>query len=161
MPDMLVNLYQLPENMDFLQDLPEGVKIKRAMAPDTGRIMAWIEETFSVGWAHECQKALFNNPQSCFLAVKDKEIVGFACYDATARGFVGPMGVCEEARGTGVGKVLLVTALEHMRVLGYAYAIIGGVGPAEFYARCVGATLIEDSTPGIYEDILPNPPPEG
>lgn len=56
MPDMLVNLYQLPESMDFLQDLPEGVKIKRAMAPDTGRIMAWIEETFSVGWHMNVRK---------------------------------------------------------------------------------------------------------
>ena len=29
--------------------------------------------------------------------------------------------------------------------LGYAYAIIGGVGPAEFYARAVGAVMIADS----------------
>ena len=30
-----------------------------------------------------------------------------------------------------------------MQAAGYAYAIIGGVGPAEFYARCVGAVPIE------------------
>jgi len=28
------------------------------------------------------------------------------------------------------------------------------VGPAEFYAKTVGATLIPDSTPGIYRDYL-------
>ena len=38
--------------------------------------------------------------------------------------------------------------------MGYAYGIIGGVGPAEFYAKTVGATLIPDSTPGIYTDML-------
>ncbi|MEX0750197.1 MAG: hypothetical protein WD359_05250 [Dehalococcoidia bacterium] len=34
--------------------------------------------------------------------------------------------------------------------LGYAYAIIGGVGPAEFYAKVCGATVIENSDPGVY-----------
>ena len=33
--------------------------------------------------------------------------------------------------------------------------IIGGVGPAEFYAKIVGATIIEDSTPGMYRGLLP------
>lgn len=41
-----------------------------------------------------------------------------------------------------------------MRAAGYAYAIIGGVGPADFYARAVGAVEIPDSTPGIYADML-------
>ncbi|MCK7506256.1 MAG: hypothetical protein MZV70_20760 [Desulfobacterales bacterium] len=35
-----------------------------------------------------------------------------------------------------------------MRDDGYAYAIIGGVGPAAYYAKTVGATLIEGSSPG-------------
>ena len=33
-------------------------------------------------------------------------------------------------------------------------ARIVGVGPADFYRKVVGATDIEESTPGIYEDIL-------
>lgn len=33
-------------------------------------------------------------------------------------------------------------------------AIIGGVGPAEFYAKAVNAALIPDSTPGIYRGLL-------
>jgi len=37
---------------------------------------------------------------------------------------------------------------------GYAYAIIGGVGPVEFYAKSVGAVLIEGSTPGIFAGLL-------
>ena len=38
--------------------------------------------------------------------------------------------------------------------LGYAYAIIGAAGPVEFYAKAVGATVIPDSSPGIYADLL-------
>jgi hypothetical protein len=37
-----------------------------------------------------------------------------------------------------------------MKEMGYAYAIIGGVGPKEFYAKTVGAIEIPDSAPGIY-----------
>jgi hypothetical protein len=38
-----------------------------------------------------------------------------------------------------------------MRDRGYAYAIVGGAGPADYYRRTVGATPIERSTPGIYD----------
>ena len=37
---------------------------------------------------------------------------------------------------------------------GFAYAIIGGVGPAAFYAKAVGAVDIAGSTPGIYGGML-------
>jgi hypothetical protein len=39
-----------------------------------------------------------------------------------------------------------------LRELGYAYGIIGGAGPTEFYERTVGATIIPESVPGIYAD---------
>jgi hypothetical protein len=38
--------------------------------------------------------------------------------------------------------------------MGYAYAIIGGAGPTEFYAKECGATIIPNSVPGIYTDRL-------
>jgi hypothetical protein len=41
-----------------------------------------------------------------------------------------------------------------MRAEGYGYAIIGGVGAADFFARAVGAVAIPDSTPGIYAGLL-------
>ena len=48
----------------------------------------------------------------------------------------------------------LLRSLAAMRAEGYAYAVIGGVGPQEFYKKCVGAMLIPDSVPGIYRDFL-------
>jgi len=41
-----------------------------------------------------------------------------------------------------------------MRAQGYAYAIIGGVGPQDFYAKTVGAVLIDGSSPGVYGGTL-------
>ena len=71
------------------------------------------------------------------------------------RGFFGPTGVTESARGTGIGKALLFKSLEALRDIGYAYAFIGGVGPREFYEKVCGAIEIPGSDPGIYGDILP------
>jgi hypothetical protein len=41
-----------------------------------------------------------------------------------------------------------------MREQGFGYAIIGGVGPAAYYTKAVGAALIESSEPGIYRGLL-------
>ena len=159
MHDMLVRLYNLPEAAPLRAAAAgQGITVRVCNPFEAHILEAWVGRHFSARWVSECRIAMSHQPIGCIIATRGQEILGFACYDATARGFVGPMGVCEQARGTGVGRVLLVTALEHMRTLGYAYAIIGGVGPAAFYERCVGATPIEDSFPGIYADILPNPP---
>ena len=86
--------------------------------------------------------------------MKDEKPVGFACYDATMRDFFGPTAVSEEFRCCGIGAALLLKCLWAMREEGYAYAIIGGVGPAKFYEKVCGARLIENSTPGVYKDYL-------
>ena len=57
--------------------------------------------------------------------------------------------------------LLLLAALHAQRGQGYAYSIIGGVGPAGFYEKVVGAQLIEGSTPGIFGDALPFKGPAG
>jgi predicted N-acetyltransferase YhbS len=103
----------------------------------------------------EVEVALTRQPIACFIATRDQEILGFACYDTTLRGFFGPTGVIESARGLGLGKALLFKSLEALRDIGYAYAIIGGVGPREFYAKTCGAIEIPGSDPGTYTDLLP------
>ena len=66
----------------------------------------------------------------------------------------GPVGVREDYRGRGIGKALLLASLHAMAGEKYAYAIIGWVGPIQFYAETVGATVIEGSEPGIFQGIL-------
>ena len=56
--------------------------------------------------------------------------------------------VRDDHRGRGIGTGLLMACLNAMRAEGYAYAIIGQVGPAEFYAKTVGASVIEGSETG-------------
>lgn len=155
MPDMLVKLYELP-GMEFAaqDDQASDMVIRRAIAPEKHVVERWIGEHFSQGWVSECTAAFARSPITCIVAVEQGKLLGFACYDATMKGFFGPTGVDERQRGRGIGKKLLLYALHQMRLDGYGYAIIGGVGPAEFYANTVGATIIEGSTPGIYKGML-------
>lgn len=155
MPDMLVNLLHLPPAEPLVATLATaGIQIRRAMAPDKHLILDWVVRHAGAPAAGECEVAFSRIPVSCFIATRNREILGFACYEATARNFFGPTEVLETERGRGIGKVLLIRSLQAMRDEGYAYAIIGGVGPAEFYAKSVGAVPIENSTPGIYRDFL-------
>lgn len=157
MIDMLVRLYDLPSTQVIEEDLSaRGVIIRRANAYEKHIVCGWVGRHFSPKWVSETEIAFTRQPVTCFIATKDKNILGFACCDVTSRGFLGPMGVSEDSRMGGLGKVLLVRALEHLRSLGYAYGIIGGVGPEEFYRKSVGAISIPDSSPGIYVDILPD-----
>jgi nicotinamide mononucleotide (NMN) deamidase PncC len=48
----------------------------------------------------------------------------------------------------------MIECFKAMAAQGYAYAIVGGAGPKEFYKKTVGAVEIEDSTPGIYQGML-------
>jgi hypothetical protein len=153
--DMLVKLYDLPPSAAALARLREhGIEVRRALAPEKHKVMAWVRDTFSEGWASETDVAFARQPVSCFIAVKEGRIAGFACHDATCRNFFGPTGVDPALRQGGVGAGLLFACLEAMREQGFGYAIIGGVGPSAYYAKTVGATLIEGSEPGVYRGLL-------
>ena len=152
MPDMLVKLYELPAIRP--NPLLDGIDLRRALAPEKHMVLRWIGATFGEHWVSETDAAFARQPVSCFVAVEKNTPVGFACYDATMRGFFGPMGTDESVRGRGVGKVLLLMALHDMWAQGYGYAIIGGVGPAEFYTKASGAVIIPESSPGIYRGML-------
>ncbi len=147
MADMLVRLYALPDQTKRLKD---GYVVRRAAAYDKSVILDWISQNFPTQWASEADVAFSRQPVSCFIALHQKRLVGFACYEATCRGYFGPGGVLEAHRRQGLGMMLLLECLRSMKEMGYAYAIIGGVGPKDFYAKTVGAVEIPDSTPGIY-----------
>ena len=152
---MLVRLYDLPESASFVRALHEaGIELRRALAPERHIVVPWVRQHFGEGWASECEVSFARLPISCFRAQRDQDVLGFACYDATAKGFFGPTGVLERERKQGIGTALLLVTLHAMAAEGYAYGIIGGAGPAAFYARAVGAVPIAGSTPGIYANLL-------
>jgi GNAT superfamily N-acetyltransferase len=153
--DMLVKLYELPDSHDMMTLLATaGVSIRRALPPEKRKVLDWVRGNFSEAWASETDVAFARQPVSCFIAVEAKHLVGFACHDATCLNFFGPTGVDPNARGKGIGAALLLACLEDMRHQGFGYAIIGGVGPADFYTKIVGAIPIPGSEPGIYRGLL-------
>lgn len=152
---MLVNLSRLPGFEDLIKSLErQEILIRQPIAPERTLVMDWVQEHFAKSWADEVAAAFSNQPISCFIAQKEGEILGFACYEATKKNFFGPTGVKESVRGLGLGKALLFKSLEALRNLGYAYAVIGGVRSPEFYEKAVGALSIKDSGLSIYENML-------
>ncbi len=155
MPDMLVHLLKMLPVEPLLSELrAQGVVIRRAHPFEITPIREFIETHFSTGLADEITPCYSRQPISLYIAIRAGRVIGFGAYEATQRGFFGPTGVAEAERGKNIGKALLLACLWGLRESGYAYGIIGGVGPADFYTRVCGATLIPDSTPGIYSDML-------
>jgi len=159
MQDMLVRLYDLPDHTPLMKKLErEGFVIRRPLAAEKSIVLEWVTKHYGTGWASETDVSFSYQPISCFIAIQDGQVIGFACYDSCYRNFFGPTGVDETLRGKGIGKALLMECLVAMKSQGYAYGIIGGAGPAGFYAKAVGAVLIDGSNPGIYRGIMSEVP---
>jgi len=152
MPDLLVNLLKLPA----IEPSSPAFNIRRAQPFELTPVRNFVAENFSRSWADEISVGFARQPISVFVATTDRELAGFAAYECTRRGFFGPAGVVQTARGKGIGKALLLASLEALREMGYVYAIIGAAGPVRFYQKTVGAIIIPDSEPGIYTDLLKN-----
>lgn len=154
MADMLINLYEV----DFFREnnFSNKIKIKRALAPDRRKVLKFIKNNFNANFVDECKASFSNNPITCYIAVKDKKIIGFICYEATAKNFVGPMGVSECERGIGIGKTLMLTALSAMKEMGYAYAIIGSSSEKNipFHKKVSHAKVIDSNSLGVYSRMI-------
>ena len=149
MPDLLVNLLKLPP-LETSRDF----NVRRAQPFEITPVRGFVAENFSPGWADEISVGFARQPISVFIATIDRELVGFAAYECTRRGFFGPTGVLQSAQGKGIGKALLLASLWALHEMGYVYAVIGAAGPVRFYQKTVGAIIIPDSEPGIYTDAL-------
>jgi GNAT superfamily N-acetyltransferase len=151
MPDMLVRLYDFPDASPYVERASAGgFAVRRAEPWDRDRMRTFAMNCFGELWAVEADRAFNHTPITAYVVTRPPEIVGFAAYECTRRGFFGPAGVREDLRGQGLGAALLLRCLESMREMGYAYAVIGGVGPAEFYEKVCGAFAIPGSEVGIY-----------
>ena len=152
MSDMLVKLYELKNDWAFISEQNDyGITIRKPIGPEKHIIVDWIRSNFYDAWASEAEIALSNRPMSIFVAIKDDSIIGFACYDATALGLFGPIGVEESFRGKGTGRACLLSCMLDMKLKGYAYAVVANTEDLQFYSKNIGATEIPDSSPGIYE----------
>ena len=157
MADMLVKLFHITPAAELENILlNEGIRIKRAIAPNKSKIVDFAKTCTSEDYSDEVSVALSKTPATCYIATKGKKLVGFACFVATAKNFFGPMAVLKEYRRKGIGKVQLLKSLISMQEMGYAYAIIGWPTKTAipFYEKCVDAILINDETYGLYKPLI-------
>jgi hypothetical protein len=152
--DYLVKLYELPPVEPELRKLAAaGIKIKRAIAPEKHLILEWVSAHFGARWASECEASFTQQPIACFVAIKEEKMIGFCCYDATCKDYVGPCGIAGRHRNRGIGRTILLRSLHAMAEQGYAYAIFGAA-IRNYYERKFGAIPIPGSEKGIYKDML-------
>jgi hypothetical protein len=155
MTDMLIKLYEIEDDWQFLiKQQALGISLRKPVGPEKHSVIAWVSDHFGAAWASETDVALSNKPGTCFVAVKDANIIGFACYDATALGFFGPVGVEKSHRKNGTGTALMTACLLDMKLKGYGYAIVGAIADANYYKDAVSALEIPDSSPGIYRALI-------
>ncbi|MCA1602510.1 MAG: GNAT family N-acetyltransferase, partial [Acidobacteria bacterium] len=96
MPDLLVNLLKLPSPDSVMMQIQKaGILIRRAQPFEITLVRSFIEKQFSVAWADEISVGFANKPVSVYIAVLEKQIVGFAGYECTRKTLFGPTGVAE------------------------------------------------------------------
>ncbi len=152
--DILIRLYGIRDYSADLAALRErGVVIRKAMDVNASEIIDFVTRNFSAIWADEARFAI--QARNCFIAVEGVRLVGFACIQATAPEFFGPIGVLPECRGRGIASALLHCAVLSMKDKGYKYMVAGAVrGPmARLIARHYATIEIPESI-GSYEDLI-------
>jgi mycothiol synthase len=113
-----------------------GVGVRRAEADDIARLRPVVAAEFGGHWAAEITTA-----QAVHIGVRDGQPIAFAAWGCTRPSWFGPMGTLPDAKGLGIGSVLLKRCLLDQAKAGYATAQIGWVGPVPFYAQAVGARI--------------------
>lgn len=112
------------------------IQFARARPEDRESVMEFLAQHFP-GWTFEVGRMFANRPVSLHLARQTKEILGFSGYDGNnlGTGWFGPMGTAPEARGLGLGRILLRRCLNDLQAQGHTSCVIPWVGPYGFYAR--------------------------
>ncbi len=149
MHDMLVPLLSLPDSSGYYgKARDQGIIIRRGQTMEMAAVRDMVAGEWPY-WVDEVTAAFSLPPARVYVATDDDVLVGFAAYDVDYRGLFGPTGVLPSHSRKGIGAALLLRTLEAMREAGYLYAIIGAVGPAEFYARVCGAVSLPGEWPNF------------
>ena len=153
-PDLLIKLYEINDDPAIMQRMTDqGIQIKRVMPMNTTKVYNFIKDNFAAAWADECMPSIMNG--DCYVAVKDKELLGFFAIETPAKGFTGPIGVLPSARRMGISRALGLVGIKAMRDKGYKYAVSGRVHP---WFTNVEKTIVSlmpiPNSKGSYNDML-------
>lgn len=118
-----------------------GITVRRVHRDERAVLADYLQRRWSAGWTLEGLRALElpQEPVPAQIAVHQGEIVGFAVYDVTRPGWLGPIGTNAEFRGRDVGTALLHACLFDWQQAGRHWGEIAGIGPLYFYvSACDG-----------------------
>lgn len=153
--DLIINLYQ--EKLENLTIKPKDgkIQIKRILTPNADQLVSFVKENFNATWASEVKSGLYKSDPTCFIATLDAKIIGFACFDATARGYFGPTGINSSYRGLNIGQALYIETLKLMKSYGYGYAVVGATTDelSNFYGKYLDLVKL-DNEKTIYNRLL-------
>lgn len=122
-------------------DAATEILVRRLDPSEYDSFHAWMLEEWEDMWAGEISRVVDRNPVSCWVAVHEGRYIAFAGYDTNRRGWFGPMGSTEAARGRGIGRALLRRCLSDMKSRGETSCEICWIGPEGFYRDAVGAQI--------------------
>ncbi len=119
-----------------------GAEARRASTADRDALGRLLDAHWPA-WRAETDRALANTPPTLHLVLRDGDVLGFAAYDANnvGTGWFGPMGTAPQARGLGVGGVVLRRCLRDIRAQGQEHATIAWAASLPFYEKAAGAVL--------------------
>ena len=141
--DMLVDLQEA--DLDTVEVIAwlakKGIVLRRAAEDEIEAVAAFAQRHFSHEWSVEVKGSSRFCPPPLFVALKDRNPIGFAAYDVTGVSRFGPTGTHRRYRNQGIGSALLKKCLQSMRARGDSTAEIGWVRPIDYYARAVGARV--------------------
>ncbi len=137
--DMIVNLSNV-----FSINYIEKAFIKKVTDNDIDMLREFVLKNFYERWAKTIEYGFELGDIPIYIALIDKNIVGFAGYNISRqrKGYFGPVGVLREYRGRKIGQALLNACLSDMKKLGFMTCIIGNAGCIEFYEKACGAKII-------------------
>src|ERR1043166_5005454 len=85
---MLVNLLELPPLETQIGRMRDAdVIVRRANAHEISRVRSFVESHWGAGWGGEISVGYANKPISVHIAIRNGDLVGFAAYECTRRGF--------------------------------------------------------------------------
>ncbi len=114
-----------------------GIEIRRAAPEDAPAIEQFFATYFGEGWLAECRESMKVDPPALHLAWRDGRIIAFSAHSSMNQewGNFGPMGTADDARGMGLGQLLLHRCMADLKAAGHAISVIPWIGPYPFYSR--------------------------
>jgi mycothiol synthase len=129
------------------RDIPKGITVERYLLGAPFAPFAAIADAFGEVWATEAWLAASVGPAkpSGLLLARDEAgaLLGFAASGVGGPDVFGPTGVWPAARGRGVGRRLLLRALDDIAERGCKTALISWLGPEGYYRRALSGVDLD------------------